>query len=104
MQRKHFNFTSNSKTFRNFYISKCLLKKALMPPQALKSLGRHKLFQSYFYEMTYASPLQRGGQRHDLCPHLICMGFYPPLGDNTNKAGLSPALLKANRNNSHPPL
>jgi DNA-directed RNA polymerase subunit beta len=38
-----------------------------------------------------------------LCPHIISIGFYPPLGDNTNKAGLSPALLKANRNNSHPP-
>jgi hypothetical protein len=35
---------------------------------------------------------------------IISIGFYPPLGDNTNKAGLSPALLKANRNNSHPPL
>jgi hypothetical protein len=30
---------------------------------------------------------------------IISIGFYPPLGDNTNKAGLSPALLKANRNN-----
>jgi len=31
--------------------------------------------------------------------HIISIGFYPPLGDNTNKAGLSPALLKAHRNN-----
>ena len=60
MQKKQFNFTSNSKMFRNLNISKsghspdlcpqtpfilrvwgekCLLKKALMPPQAQKSLG-----------------------------------------------------------------
>ena len=31
MQKKQFNFTSNSKMFRNLNISKCLLKKALLP-------------------------------------------------------------------------